>query len=194
MDAEEEGYDEKSNEPAGRARRSPRLWRSFSPSAPGQELKGAISGEPDEGGLPVAGATVRAWNPATGFRLSIITDASGGFRLEALPAGSYDVTAEASGFGTGLSTGAVVHGSEFTNVSFALRSVSRVLESQGQAGAPPPDPMKAGPRMQIYGFAMTDLIYDIDQVNPDWFDVSPTKLPSFANEFGEDGNFWASVR
>ena len=49
--------------------------------------------------------------------------------------------------------------------------------------------------MQIYGFAMTDLIYDIKQVNPDWFDVErPTKLPSFPNEFGENGNFWASVR
>ena len=68
-------------------------------------------------------------------------------------------------------------------------------EPQGQAGTPPPDPMKKGPRMQIYGFVMIDLIYDFKQVNPDWFDVlRPTKLPSFQNEFGENGNFWASVR
>ena len=91
----------------------------------------------------------------------------------------------------------VVHASEFTNVAFALKAVVAVVvqEPQGQAGAPPPDPMKKGPRMQIYGFAMVDLIYDIDQVNPDWFDVErPTKLPSFPNEFGDNGNFWASVR
>ncbi len=138
---------------------------------------------------------------ATGFRQSAISEASGAYRIEALPAGSYDVTAEASGFGTGLAAGAVVHASEFTNVAFALKPVARagvavaIQEPQGQAGAPPPDPMKKGPRMQIYGFAMTDLIYDIKQVNPDWFDVlRPTKLPSFKNEFGENGNFWASVR
>ena len=49
--------------------------------------------------------------------------------------------------------------------------------------------------MQIYGFAALNLIYDFDQVNPDWYDMErPTKLPAFANEFGENGNFWASVR
>jgi DcaP outer membrane protein len=51
------------------------------------------------------------------------------------------------------------------------------------------------PRMDIYGFAMLDTGYDFKQVDPDWFDVlRTTKLPSFANEFGEDGNFYAGVR
>ena len=32
-------------------------------------------------------------------------------------------------------------------------------------------------------------------MNPDWYDMlRPSKLPAFANEFGENGNFWASVR
>ena len=54
---------------------------------------------------------------------------------------------------------------------------------------------EAGPRMQIYGFAALNLIYDFDQVNPDWYDMlRPSKLPAFPNEFGENGNFWASVR
>jgi hypothetical protein len=54
---------------------------------------------------------------------------------------------------------------------------------------------KAGPRLQIYGFAALNLIYDFDQVNPDWYDMlRPSKLPAFRNEFGENGNFWASVR
>ena len=47
----------------------------------------------------------------------------------------------------------------------------------------------------IYGFVMLDMGYDSGQVNPDWFDVlRPTKLPSFEKEFGEDGNFYTSVR
>jgi hypothetical protein len=49
--------------------------------------------------------------------------------------------------------------------------------------------------LTISGFAMLDMGYDFRQVNPDWFDVlRPTKLPSFENEFGKDGNFYASVR
>jgi hypothetical protein len=162
-----------------------------------QTSSGAIAGRVlEDRGPSIAGATVTARNLATGFRQSAISDASGAYRIEALPPGSYDVAAEASGFSTGLSTGVVVHASEFTNVAFALKAVVAVVqEPQGQAGAPPPDPMKKGPRMQIYGFAMVDLIEDFDQVNPDWFDVlRPTKLPSFPNEFGDNGNFWASVR
>ena len=50
-------------------------------------------------------------------------------------------------------------------------------------------------RGEIYGFAQADFIYDFNQVNPDWFDVlRTTKLPSYENEFGKDGHFWASVR
>jgi hypothetical protein len=42
---------------------------------------------------------------------------------------------------------------------------------------------------------MLDLIYDFDQVDPNWYDMlRPSKLPSFANQYGEDGNVWASVR
>ena len=163
----------------------------------GQGPTGTIAGSVlEEVGPPVPGATVTARNLETGFRRSAVTEASGAFRIEGLPAGHYDVTAEASGFRTGLSSGAVVHASEFTNVAFALKGLAVILqEPQGQAGAPPPDPMKKGPRMQIYGFVMTDMIYDIKQVNPDWFDVlRPTKLPAVADEFGDNGNFWASVR
>jgi outer membrane DcaP-like protein len=49
--------------------------------------------------------------------------------------------------------------------------------------------------MDIYGFAMLDMGYQANQNDPNWFDVlRPTKLPSFENEFGEDGRFFASVR
>jgi hypothetical protein len=42
---------------------------------------------------------------------------------------------------------------------------------------------------------MLDMGYDVKQVNPDWSDVlRPTKLPSFPNEFGDNGSFFAGVR
>ena len=49
--------------------------------------------------------------------------------------------------------------------------------------------------MEIYGFIMMDAGYNANQIHPDWFDVvRPTKLPSYKNEFGTDGNFYFSVR
>jgi hypothetical protein len=49
--------------------------------------------------------------------------------------------------------------------------------------------------IEIYGFVMMDAGYNFNQSHPDWFDViRPTKLPSFENEFGTDGNIYYSVR
>src|SRR6187431_2724004 len=49
--------------------------------------------------------------------------------------------------------------------------------------------------MDIYGFIMMDAGYNLDQIHPDWFDVvRPTKLPTFKNQYGTDGNFYFSVR
>jgi len=48
---------------------------------------------------------------------------------------------------------------------------------------------------QVYGFAMTDIGYNFNQIHPDWYDVvRPTKLPTFKNEYGTDGNVFFSVR
>ena len=46
--------------------------------------------------------------------------------------------------------------------------------------------------LDLYGFAMLDTGYQSGQNDPDWFDVvRPTKLPSFEDEFGEDGEWFA---
>ena len=48
---------------------------------------------------------------------------------------------------------------------------------------------------KIYGFVMTDIGYNANQIQPDWFDVvRPTKLPTVKNEYGTDGNAYFSVR
>jgi hypothetical protein len=47
----------------------------------------------------------------------------------------------------------------------------------------------------IYGFAQADAIKEFNQIDPNWFDaVRPSKLPSVANQFGQDGNFYLGVR
>jgi glutaminase A len=54
-------------------------------------------------------------------------------------------------------------------------------------------PSKAS--MEIYGFAMLDIGHDFKQINPNWSDtLRLTRLPSFANQFGEDHNTFAGVR
>ena len=79
---------------------------------------------------------------------------------------------------------------------------------QQRAAQPPPalvpaapDPVTApaadesGSRFDIYGFAMLDTGYQFKQNDPDWFDVvRPTKLPAYANQFGDDGEWFAGVR
>jgi hypothetical protein len=49
--------------------------------------------------------------------------------------------------------------------------------------------------LEIYGFVMMDAGYNFNQIHPDWFDVvRPTKLPSFKDQYGTDGNTYFSVR
>lgn len=48
---------------------------------------------------------------------------------------------------------------------------------------------------EVYGFVMTDAGYNFKQINPDWFDaLRVTKLPTYSNQYGSDGNAFFSVR
>jgi hypothetical protein len=78
-------------------------------------------------------------------------------------------------------------------IAVAVLVVAVVLAGGSPVHAQPPADQK--PQMDIYGFAMLDMGYDFKQNDPNWFDVvRPTKLPSFANEFGADGRWYSGVR
>ena len=48
--------------------------------------------------------------------------------------------------------------------------------------------------MELYGFILTDIIYDFKQMDPKWYDVPrPTKLPSYQDQFAPDGQIYFSV-
>lgn len=50
-------------------------------------------------------------------------------------------------------------------------------------------------RIEIYGFAMADAIFDFKSNDPDWFDATrPSKLPATPDQFGKDGHTWFSAR
>ena len=49
--------------------------------------------------------------------------------------------------------------------------------------------------LEVYGFVMTDIGYNFGQTDAAWFDVMRTsKLPSYENQYGTDGNVYFSVR
>ena len=95
-------------------------------------------------------------------------------------------------------------------VAALLLAAAPVARAETPGAQPGPDPAptptpastqaaavtaEAKPRMEIYGFAMLDMGYQTGQNDPNWYDVlRPTKLPSFENEFGADGHFFAGVR
>ena len=67
--------------------------------AVGQQITGSIAGTiTDEQGAVVAGATVTATNVDTGFSRLAKTDNAGGYRIQYLPVGKYQVVAMAQGF------------------------------------------------------------------------------------------------
>jgi hypothetical protein len=69
------------------------------------------------------------------------------------------------------------------------------VATEGPTGMEAPPTKEKVSTFQIYGYAMTDAIYDFNQNNPDWFDVvRPTKLPAVNNEFFPDGKMYFSVR
>ena len=68
-------------------------------------------------------------------------------------------------------------------------------EARAQQGAPGTQTTVPDRRLEVYGYVMTDFGFDFKRVNPDWFDVErPTKLPSFAGEFGRNNRTYAGVR
>src|SRR5687768_10119384 len=73
--------------------------------------------------------------------------------------------------------------------------ISCLFVRQASAQQADPEMEKKRVSMEIYGFAMMDAGYDFKQVHPDWYDtMRPTKLPSFKNEYGADGETYFGVR
>jgi hypothetical protein len=66
-----------------------------------QTNAGSLSGRvADDSGAPLPGVTVTASNASTGFNRTVITEVDGTYRFASLPIGTYEVTADLSGFGS----------------------------------------------------------------------------------------------
>src|SRR5690349_784176 len=71
-----------------------------------QVVTGTISGRvTDSTGAVVSAVKVQVQNVETGFSRNVQTDGAGRYEVRNLPAGSYSITAQASGFKTELRSG-----------------------------------------------------------------------------------------
>jgi outer membrane receptor protein involved in Fe transport len=102
-----------------------------------QQTSGNITGRVlDQQGAAVPGATVTAKSASTGFTRTETSDASGLYRLNALPVGIYEVTALLSGFTTVTKRDVDVNVGQIQAIDFSLR-VAAVAETINVTGASP---------------------------------------------------------
>ncbi len=106
-------------------------------SAWAQADTGIIDGRVyDESKAAVPGVTVTAKNVATSASRSAVSGPTGTYRLEFLPPGTYDVTAELTGFSSMLVKGAIVQVGSSTTVDFTMK-VGALTESVTVTGETP---------------------------------------------------------
>lgn len=109
----------------------------FAGAARAQTYRGAIRGEVhDASGGALVGAKVTAKNAATGFSRSATTVADGGYVIPELPAGEYEVTAEAKDL-SAVTQKAVVDVGADTPLDFTLSKVAATTEKVTVTAAAP---------------------------------------------------------
>src|SRR5688500_6297083 len=93
--------------------------------AAAQQTTGNITGRiVDDQGAAVPGVTVTARGAQTGFVRSDVSDAEGVYRLNALPVGTYDLTAELQGFSKVENKGITVNVGQTLDVGMTLKVAS----------------------------------------------------------------------
>ncbi|QIG81420.1 TonB-dependent receptor [Stakelama tenebrarum] len=91
------------------------------PAAAQDYTTGTITGTvTDEVGSPISGATVTVTSTGQGFTRTATTGASGTFRFNSLPTGSYDVVVVAEGLPTYTATGVRILSSQTADIDVAL--------------------------------------------------------------------------
>src|SRR5215831_17347722 len=106
-------------------------------SAFAQQTAGNVTGRVlDQQGAAVPGATVTAKSGQTGFTRTEVSDAQGLYRLNSIPVGKYDVSAELTGFATIVNKDVDVFVGQTATVDFAMK-VAQVAETVNVTGATP---------------------------------------------------------
>src|SRR5436190_16538549 len=78
----------------------------------------------------------------------------------------------------------------------SLPAISQLQLADSVKNKKTPDQVeKKSLSMELYGFILTDVIYDFKQMDPKWYDVPrPTKLPAYRDQFAPNGQLYFSAR
>ncbi len=89
----------------------------------------------DAQGAAVPGVTVTATQSATGFVRTVVSDREGIYRLNGMPVGSYDLTAEIAGFATWERKGIIVNVAQTTdlNIDLKLAGMTEAVQVTGES-------------------------------------------------------------
>src|ERR1700682_2699274 len=99
------------------------LFVSFIANA--QTSAGSLGGRvTDSAGSNLPGVSVTATNPATGFSRTVVTGADGHYSFSSLQVGTYNVTAELSGFTTVTTRNVEVQVANDRTVNFSVKQAS----------------------------------------------------------------------
>src|SRR5439155_22675769 len=107
-------------------------------SAAAQVQNGQFTGTVvDQTGAAIAGAKVTVTNPSTNLTVSTTTGSSGSYSAKELPAGTYKITTEASGFKTRTDANVVLSVGAVQRVDFRMEigHATEVVEVSGEATA-----------------------------------------------------------
>ncbi len=102
-----------------------------------QTNAGSLSGHVgDASGGALPGVTITATNDATGFNRTVISETDGSYRFQSLPAGTYNVTADLSGFGSLTTRGVEVNVSTGRALNITLKQATVKEQITVTAAAP----------------------------------------------------------
>ena len=100
----------------------------------GQAITGTVVGTvSDATGAVVSSAKVTARNVATGMTLSTTTGSEGNYTIPNVPSGTYDISAQMTGFNTAVAPGNLVQVQQTTRVDFTLAGRSTAFPPFSQA-------------------------------------------------------------
>ena len=134
-----------------------------------QSDRGTITGTvTDPSGAVIVGATVTATNTATGVSTKVTTGSNGTFTIPLLQAGSYEVSAEQSGFKKSTETGLVLQigDSIRADISMQLGSTAETVNVTGQSDAIQRDTSGRGNLIKSRDIEVLPIVSQREQRNP----------------------------
>jgi hypothetical protein len=129
------------------------------------QMSGTVT---DDSGGVVPGATVTAKNEETGFTRTGLTDATGTYRLPALPPGIYTLTVELVGFNTESRSNIVLVIDQTAAINFVVRpaTLAETITVTGEA------PIVDTSRSDVSTSVMTEQIQSLPVASRRWIDLA----------------------